>query len=149
MPTIWIDADAAPRACKDIVFRASERTGMAVVLVANQDQHTPKAQQIRAVRVGAGFDVADDYIVEHCEGGDLVITADIPLAAQVIEKGALVVDPRGEELTESNVRQRLAMRDFMDSLRGGGVMTGGPPPFGPKDKQRFANSLDRWLARHR
>ena len=147
--TIWIDGDAAPKVCKAMVFKASARTGLPVVLVANRFQEVPRMTTVRAVQVSGGMDVADDYIAEHCQKGDLVITADIPLAARVIETGGTALQFRGEVLTEENVRQRLAMRDFMDSLRGGDVMTGGPPPFGAKDKQRFANELDRWLARAR
>lgn len=146
-PTIWIDGDGVPKAVKEIIFKASTRTRMQVILVANSFNLVPRASCIRAVQVGGGLDVADDYIAEHCKPGDLVITSDIPLAARVIEAGGTVVRFRGELLTEANVRQRLQARDFMDELRGSGVMTGGPPPFGPKDKQRFAGSLDRWLAR--
>jgi hypothetical protein len=146
-PTIWIDGDGVPKAVKEIIFKASTRTRMQVILVANSFNLVPRASCIRAVQVGGGLDVADDYIAEHCKPGDLVITSDIPLAARVIEAGGTVIRFRGELLTEANVRQRLQARDFMDELRGSGVMTGGPPPFGPKDKQRFAGSLDRWLAR--
>ncbi|MBW1878244.1 MAG: DUF188 domain-containing protein [Deltaproteobacteria bacterium] len=128
MLTIWIDADAAPRACKDVLFRASQRKKVSLVLVANSYQTVPKLNWIRFVQVGKGFDVADDYIVEHCAAGDLVITNDIPLADQVIDKGAAVIRPRCEELDAKNVKQRLAQRDFLDELRGGGVVTGGPPP---------------------
>ncbi len=145
MPTLWIDADAAPRAVKEIVFRASERLAIQVVLVANSSMAVPRSQRIRQVVVGRGFDVADDYIVEHCAAGDIVITADIPLAAQVVEKGALVLKPRGEVLDADNVRQRLAMRDFMDEMRAAGMAGGGPPPFGNADRARFANALDRML----
>jgi len=148
-PTIWIDADGVPRACKEILFKASMRSGLKVVLVANRAQVTPRSTTVRCVQVGGGLDVADDYIAEHCQPGDLVITSDIPLAARVIEAEGTVIQFRGEPLTETNVRQRLAMRDFMDDLRGGGVMTGGPPPYGPKDKQRFANALDRWITQNR
>jgi len=146
---IWIDGDAAPKACKEIVFKASRRTKQPVVIVANRGQVIPRLSTIRFVQVGGGADVADDYIAERCKPGDLVLTADIPLAARVIEAGGTVLRFRGEPLTEANVRQRLAMRDFMDDLRGEGVMTGGPPPYGPKDKQRFANALDRWLTLNR
>ncbi len=148
-PTIWIDGDSAPKACKAVVFKASARTGLEAVLVANRAQNVPRMATARAVQVAGGMDVADDWIAEHCRPGDLVITADIPLAARVIDAGGTVLEFRGELLTDDNVRQRLAMRDFMDSLRGGDVMTGGPPPYGAKDKQRFANELDRWLARNR
>jgi uncharacterized protein YaiI (UPF0178 family) len=144
-PTIWIDGDGVPKACKEVIFKAGTRSGLPVVLVANADTQIPRRNNIRFVRVAGGLDVADDYIAEQCRPGDLVISSDIPLAARVIDAGATVLQFRGEPLTAENVRQRLAMRDFMDQLRGGGVMTGGPPPFGPKDKQRFANALDRWI----
>ncbi len=144
-PTLWIDGDGAPKACKDIIFRASERTGVAVMLVANRGQHVPRIPTVQQQVVPGGLDVADDYIADRVQSGDLVITSDIPLAARVIEAGGTVIRFRGEPLTEENVRQRLAVRDLMDEMRGAGVMTGGPPPYGPKDKQRFANALDRWL----
>jgi len=144
--TIWIDGDGAPKACKEIVFKASARTGVPVVVVANRGQVLPRIPTVRLVQVGSGLDVADDYIEEECQAGDLVITADIPLAARVIESGGTVICFRGESLTEANTRQRLNMRDFMDDLRGAGVLTGGPAQYGPKDKQRFANALDRWLS---
>ena len=147
MPTLWVDADAAPRACKDVLFRAAVKRRVRVVLVANRAQHIPRSVFIRFIQVGSGLDVADDRIVEECGDGDLVITAAIPLAAQAVDKGAEVLQPRGELLDPENVRQRLAMRDRMDELRGAGVMTGGPPPYATRDKQRFANALDRWLTR--
>jgi uncharacterized protein YaiI (UPF0178 family) len=145
-PTIWIDGDGVPKAAKEVVFKASIRTRLEVILVANSYSQVPRASCIRAVQVGGGLDVADDYIAENCKPGDLVITSDIPLAARVIEAGGTVIRFRGEQLNETNIRQRLQSRDFMEELRGSGVMTGGPPPYGPKDKQRFANALDRWLA---
>ncbi len=148
-PTIWIDGDAAPRACKEIIFKAARRTGAPVVLVANRYHQVPSAPNVRLVQVPGGPDVADDHIADNCAAGDLVVSADIPLAARIIEVGGTVLRFRGEPLTEENVRQRLQMRDFMDSLRGSGVITEGPPPYGAKDKQRFANALDRWLARNR
>jgi len=147
-PTIWIDADAAPGPVREIVFRASERKGVAVVLVANRPQRVPKSALVTCVTVAAGMDVADDHIVAHVTPGDLVITADVPLAAEAVDKGATVLDPRGEQLDAANVQQRLRMRDFMTDLRAGGVMTGGPPPYGQRERQRFANALDRWLARN-
>ena len=146
LPTIWIDGDGAPKAAKEIVFKVSTRTRAPVILVANRYQTVPRSNCIRMVQVSGGLDVADDHIAEHCQPGDLVITADIPLTARIIDAGGTVICFRGEPLTEVNVRQRLAMRDFMDDLRGGGVLTGGPAPYGPKDKQRFANALDRWVA---
>jgi uncharacterized protein YaiI (UPF0178 family) len=145
-PTIWLDGDGVPRDAKEILFKASIRTRLELVLVANSFLQVPKASCIRALQVGSGLDVADDYIAENCRKGDLVITSDIPLAARVIEVGATVIRFRGELLTEANIGERLQARDFMDDLRGSGVMTGGPPPYGPKDKQRFAGALDRWLA---
>ena len=144
--TIWVDADACPNAVKQILFRAAERTGTALVLVANQALQVPGSAHIRAVQVASGFDVADDYIAQQGEAGDLVITGDIPLAAEVIEKGCKVINTRGESLTPGNIRQRLNMRDFMDTMRSSGVTTGGPPPFGQREKQAFANALDRYLA---
>lgn len=146
-PTIWIDGDGVPRGCREVVFKASQRTGLRSVLVANRWQQLPKGPSFEFVQVSGGLDVADDHIAESCRSGDLVVTSDIPLAARVIERGATVLRFRGEPLTEENVRQRLAMRDMMEELRGAGVMTGGPPPYGPKDKQRFANSLDRWISK--
>jgi uncharacterized protein YaiI (UPF0178 family) len=147
--TIWIDADGSPGAVKEMVFKASRRTRVPVMVVANRWQQTPKFKWIQSVVVEGGLDVADDYIADHCAAGDLVITSDIPLAARVVELGATVLRFRGEELTDTNVQQRLQVRDFFDDLRGAGVQTGGPPPYGPKDKQRFANGLDKWLARRR
>jgi len=132
-----------------MLFKASGRTGIAVVLVANRAQRVPLMQSVRFIQVSGGLDVADDYIAENCQPGDLVITEDIPLAARVIEAKGTVIRFRGELLTEDNIDQRLAKRNFLDEMRGGGVMTGGPPPYGPKDKQRFAGALDRWLARNR
>lgn len=143
--TIWLDGDAAPRAVKDIVFRAATKRRVAVVMVSNRWQKVPRSKWIRMVQVEGGLDRADEYIVEQLSAGDLVITADIPLAADAVEKGATVLRFRGEQLDASNVRQRLAVRDLMDDLRGAGVQTSGPPPFSTKDSQRFANALDRWL----
>ncbi len=145
--TIWVDADACPKVIKEILYRAAERKGMALILVANQPLQTPPSRHIRSVRVGAGFDVADNYIVRHMSPGDLVITADIPLAAEVVEKGALALNPRGDLYTEENIRQRLNMRDFMDTLRASGVDTGGPASFSQADRREFANQLDRLLAK--
>jgi len=119
---------------------------MPVIVVANSFQMTPRMSNLSFIQVSGGLDVADDYIAQHCVSGDLVITADIPLADRVVQAGAVALRFRGEVLDEVNIKQRLAVRDFMDDLRGGGVMTGGPPPYGNKDKQRFANALDRWLA---
>lgn len=144
-PTLWIDADAAPRAVKEILYRAAERRGLDLVLVANSDQQIPRSPRIRQVRVAQGLDVADDWLVAHSAPGDVVITADIPLAAQLVARGVLVLQPRGDVLDEGNVGERLAVRDFLDGARGAGLQTGGPPPFGPADRTRFANALDRLL----
>ncbi len=146
---IWVDADACPNVIKDIVFRAADRAGVATTLVANQQIRVPSSAYIRNVQVRRGFDEADDYIVEHALSGDLIITADIPLAAQVIDKGALALSPRGELYDSNNIRERLTLRDFMDELRGSGVQTGGPAQLKPADRQAFANQLDRWLTRRR
>jgi uncharacterized protein YaiI (UPF0178 family) len=143
---IWVDADACPKPIKEILYRAAERVGIKLVLVANQQLQVPPSAMIRSVQVAAGFDVADNYIKQQAQGGDLVITADIPLAAEVIDNGCLVLTPRGERYTEDNIRQRLTMRDFLDTLRGSGVDTGGPAAFSHADRQAFANQLDRLLA---
>lgn len=143
---IWVDADACPAAIKEILYRVANRTQIPVTLVANQMLRVPPSPHIRAMQVPSGFDVADRRIVEECEKGDIVITADIPLAALVIEKQATVIDPRGELLTLHNIRERLSMRNFMEELRNSGVETGGHGAFSPADKQAFANQLDRLLA---
>jgi uncharacterized protein YaiI (UPF0178 family) len=143
---IWVDADACPNVIKDILFRAAERARVVLTLVANQPIRTPPSQYIKALQVPAGFDVADDRIVELAEAGDLVITADIPLAAGVIEKGGHALDPRGETYTRDNIKERLVMRKLMDELRSSGVDTGGPATFSNADRQAFANKLDRFLA---
>lgn len=143
---IWVDADAAPRDVKEILFRAAKRLELETVLVANQPLSTPRHNEhVTAVVVPGGPDVADRYIVEHADEGDLAITADIPLAADLVEKGVVVLDPRGEIYSAENVRERLSIRDFMDSLRGAGVETGGSRPYGKKEKQAFASALDRLL----
>lgn len=145
---IWIDADACPGVIKEIVFRAAERLKIPTILVANQMLRTPPSKYIRAIQVPSGFDVADRHIVEQLTPGDLVITADIPLAAGVIERGAHALNPRGELYTTANIQERLSMRNFMESLRSAGVETGGPAAFGQADRQAFGNALDRFLARH-
>jgi len=146
---IWIDADAAPNDVKEIVFRASARLGIETTLVANQRLGTPRNNpRVTSVVVPGGPDVADQHIIDHAAEGDLAITADIPLAAALVEKGVLVLDPRGERYTEANVRERLSIRDFMDSLRSSGVETGGPKPYGRQARQEFANALDRLLTKH-
>jgi len=144
---IWIDADACPNIIKDILFRAAERVRIELILVANQPLRLPPSQHIRFMQVPAGLDVADKRIVELLEAGDLVITADIPLAAAVIEKNGAALNPRGELYTKENIRERLSMRNFMEELRSGGINTGGPPMLSAKDKQQFANRLDAWLAK--
>jgi uncharacterized protein YaiI (UPF0178 family) len=142
---IWIDADACPKAIKEILYRVADRVGVPVILVANQPLQVPRSRYIRSLQVAAGFDVADNHIVQQANAGNLVITADIPLAAEVIAKGCLALSPRGDLYTEDNIRQRLNMRDFMDTLRSSGVDTGGPAVFSHKDRQVFANQLDRVL----
>ena len=142
---IWVDADACPGEIKELLFRAADRTKTKVTLVANQPLRTPVSNFIDSIRVEAGPDVADQRIVDLVEPGDLAITADIPLAASVVEKGGEALDPRGELYTKANVGVRLAARNLMDELRGGGEITGGPSNFSAKDKQAFANQLDRWL----
>ncbi|MBL4794373.1 MAG: YaiI/YqxD family protein [Pseudomonadales bacterium] len=144
---IWIDADACPKVIKEILYRASERVQIPLILVANQPLRTPPSKFIRTIQVPAGFDVADNKIVQEMEAGDLVITADIPLAAEVIENKGHALNPRGEFYTENNIKQRLSMRNFMDELRSSGVDTGGPAALSQSDRQAFANELDRFLAR--
>jgi len=144
---IWVDADACPNVIKEILFRAADRASVAVILVANQAIGVPRSPHIRTVQVSAGFDVADNYIVQQANAGDLVITADIPLASEAIDKGCMALNPRGELYTEENIRQRLNMRDFMETLRGSGIDTGGPPALSQADRMAFANQLDRILAK--
>lgn len=144
---IWVDADACPKVIKEILFRASERTKTPVTLVANQYLSTPANPLITAVQVPPGFDVADNYIVQKAREGDLVITADIPLASEVVDNKVLALNPRGELYTKENIKQRLSMRDFMDTLRSSGIDTGGPKSFSEQDKREFANQLDRLLAK--
>ncbi len=145
---IWVDADACPVVIKEILFRAAERTKIPVTLVANQAVNTPRSQFITSIQVAQGFDVADNEIVKRLNTGDLVITSDIPLAAEVIEKGGHALNPRGELYTKNNIRARLNMRDFMESLRSSGVMTGGPAALSQSDRQSFANNLDKLLTRN-
>jgi uncharacterized protein YaiI (UPF0178 family) len=143
---IWVDADACPRVIRDIIFRAAGRCGVRVTLVANQAVEIPHSRHIRMLQVSSGFDVADNEIVRRVCTGDLVITSDIPLAAEVIEKKAQALSPRGERFTPDNIRERLNMRDFMDTMRSSGFTGGGPPPLSPADRQAFANGLDSYLA---
>jgi hypothetical protein len=145
---IWVDADACPVVIKDILFRAAERTGVQLTLVANQPVRIPPSRHIKFIQVASGFDVADNEIVKRLGAGDLVITSDIPLAAEVIDKGAVALNPRGELYTADNIRARLNMRDFMDTLRGSGIDTGGPPALSQADRQSFANHLDKILTRY-
>ena len=145
---IWVDADACPVVIKEILFRAAGRTGVLVTLVANQFINTPPSPNIKFVQVASGFDVADNEIVKRLDAGDLVITSDIPLAADAIEKGAYALSPRGEMYTVDNIRARLNMRDFMESLRSSGVDTGGPPALSQNDRKSFANHLDKFLIRN-
>ena len=144
---IWVDADACPKVIKETLFRAAERMQVAITLVANQYLQTPNSSFIKSVRVDHGFDVADNYIVQNLEKGDLVITADIPLAAEVIESGAMALNPRGELYSENNIRQRLAMRNFMEEMRSAGQISGGPPTLSQTERREFANQLDRILAK--
>lgn len=143
---IWVDADACPGGVKEILFRAANRVRVPLTLVANQMLRVPPSPWIRALQVPAGFDIADERIVQEADAGDLVVTADVPLAARVIAKGALVLDPRGDLLDGSNIQERLGMRNFMESLRSSGVDTGGPAAFSSADRQAFANRLDGLLA---
>jgi uncharacterized protein YaiI (UPF0178 family) len=145
-PKIWIDADACPRETKELLFRAAIRTQTALTLVANQPLPAPRSEFIDSLLVPGGANVADRRIVELLQPGDLVITADIPLAADVIGRGGQALDPRGELYSAENIGSRLALRNLLDGLRGDGQITGGPPAFGPKHRQQFANHLDRWLA---
>lgn len=144
---IWVDADACPKVIKEILFRAADRVAVQVTLVANQAIPIPPSPHIRSIQVASGFDVADNYIVQQVQKGDLVITADIPLASEVIDNGGLALNPRGELYTVENIRQRLNMRDFMDTMRASGIDTGGPPAFSQADRMAFANQLDRLLAK--
>ncbi|MGA0025349.1 MAG: YaiI/YqxD family protein [Burkholderiales bacterium] len=143
---IWVDADACPGVIKDILYRAAERAALPLILVANRALQVPRSPWIRTVQVARGFDVADNHIVAAASAGDLVITADIPLAAAVVDKGASALNPRGELYTVDNVQGLLAMRNFMDTLRSGGVETGGPPALNNADRQAFAAQLERWIA---
>lgn len=146
---IWVDADACPVVVKRILFRASKRTGIAVTLVANQPLQVPRLPQVDALQVASGFDAADNEIVKRLNPGDLVITADIPLAAEVIDKGGQALSPRGEMYSADDIAAKRTMRDFMETLRASGIHGGGPAALGEQQRQAFANALDRWLARTR
>ena len=144
---IWVDADACPGVIKEIIYRAAERRQIPTTLVANQMLRTPPSKFIRAIQVPSGFDVADAHIVDQLAAGDLVVTADIPLASLVIGRGGHALNPRGEMYTTATIQERLSMRNFMEELRGAGVETGGPSAFSQADRQAFANQLDRFLAK--
>ncbi len=144
--SIWVDADACPKVIREILFRAAQRAEIQLILVANHALPVPKSALIQCIRVEQGFDMADNFIVQHVKANDLVVTSDIPLAAELIEKGAHVITSRGEKYTRDNVRQRLNMRDFMDTMRSSGEMTGGPSALGQRERQAFANGLDHYLA---
>jgi uncharacterized protein YaiI (UPF0178 family) len=145
---IWVDADACPVVIKDILFKAAERTGIELTLVANQRIRIPKSRVVKFLLVKSGFDAADNEIVGRLHSGDLVITADIPLAAEAVEKEAYALNPRGEFYTADNIKSRLNVRDFMDALRESGVDTGGPPALSQSDRKTFADNLDKFLSRH-
>jgi uncharacterized protein YaiI (UPF0178 family) len=147
MASIWVDADACPGVIKEILFRAAKRTCVAVTLVANQALQIPRIPSVRALQVSSGFDVADAEIVKRLVAGDLVVTADIPLAAEVIAKGGEALNPRGERYSPDTIRGVLAMRDFMDTMRSSGVVGGGPPPLTQANRNAFAAQLDTWLAK--
>ena len=144
---IWVDADACPVVIREILVRVADRVPIQVTLVANQYQSKPPSPHVLCIQVEQGFDVADNEIVKRVIAGDIVITSDIPLASEVVEKGGHALSPRGELYTRHNIKARLNMRDFMDSMRGSGLQSGGPPPFSHKDRQAFANQLDRLIAR--
>lgn len=146
---IWVDADACPNVIKEILYRAANRTENPLILVANQFLNVPPSPFISSVQVSAGFDVADNYIAQQVEKDDIVVTADIPLAADIVAKEAKGINPRGELYTEQNIKQRLTMRNFMEEMRNAGQASGGPPPFDNRDKRAFANTLDRLLAQIR
>ena len=145
---IWVDADACPVVIKEVLYRVAERTGAVITFVANHFMQVPRIASISFLQVEPGFDVADNEIVARLVEGDLVITGDIPLAAEVIEKGGLALSPRGELFTVDNIRARLNIRDFMDTMRGSGIETGGPPPLGQVERKQFANHLDQLVTKH-
>jgi uncharacterized protein YaiI (UPF0178 family) len=144
---IWVDADACPVAIREMLIRAGQRTGIEITFVANQPISLPPFKNIKAVQVSSGFDVADNWIVSQTQAGDLVVTQDIPLADEVITKGATAIGPRGQLHTRENIKARLTMRDFMETMRSSGIHSGGPAPLNQQDKQNFANQLDRWLSK--
>ncbi|MFS2222393.1 YaiI/YqxD family protein [Pantoea sp. B65] len=142
---IWVDADACPKVIKEVLYRAADRAQVEITFVANQPLNVPPSRFLRTLQVPAGFDVADNEIVRRAAKGDLVVTADIPLAAEVMEKGAIALNPRGERYSNATIRERLTMRDFMDTMRSSGIQTGGPSTLNQRDRQQFANELDKWL----
>lgn len=145
---IWVDADACPVAAKEILFRAAQRTGIELILVANQTLRKPRVENIKMLQVASGFDVADNEIVKRIQADDLVITSDIPLAAEVLEKHAMALNPRGELYSQSTIKAQLSMRDFMDTLRGSGIQSGGQAPYSQADRKAFANQLDKLFAKY-
>ena len=147
MSKIWVDADACPRPMRDIIIKAAQRANICTIFVANHPLGIVRSKFVSFVQVGGGFDVADDHIVSNVETGDLVISNDIPLANDVIDAGGVVINLRGEELSKANIKVRLNMRDFMESMRSSGVQTGGPPPLSQRDRMTFANALDRFIAK--
>lgn len=146
--SIWVDADACPVVIKEILFKAAQRTKVEMTLVANHSMRVPPNKNIKMLQVSSGFDVADNEIVKRCSEDHLVITSDIPLAAEVMQKGAHALNPRGEMYSKETIGSRLNIRDFMDTMRASGVQSGGPPPIGAQEKQKFANALDRWLTQY-
>ncbi|MDR9830152.1 YaiI/YqxD family protein [Vibrio sp. FNV 38] len=146
---IWVDADACPKVIRETLIRAAERTGVECIFVANHAIPLPKRNNIRSLQVSAGFDIADNEIVQRCQSGDLIITSDIPLADEVITKGALALSSRGELYTKETIKARLNIRDFMDTMRSSGIQTGGPAALGQTERREFANQLDRWLAKQK
>ncbi len=149
MPNIWVDADATPKPVREIICRAAIRTGITTSFVANHNVPVTRHPSIRSVQVAPGFDIADNLIAQEAQPGDLVITQDIPLAAEVVEKKVEAINNRGEVYKPETIRQKLNMRDFMESMRSSGIQTGGPAAFSDRDKQAFANALDRWLAKQK
>lgn len=145
---IYVDADACPKPVKDILYRVAERTRLPVIFVANTELPIPRTTKIKMIQVPKGFDVADNYILNHISKGDLTITADIPLAAEIIDAGGHALNPRGELYTPENIRSKLNIRDFMESIRGSGLHVGGPPPLSKRDRMAFANALDRFITKH-
>lgn len=147
--TIWVDGDAVPRPIKDVLIRAAQKRRVLVIFVANKFLHLPRSECLQMIRVDSGPDVADNYIADHCGSDDLVVSADVPLASRVVQKGSTILQPRGRILDADNVEEALSVRDFGESLRSTGIETGGPPPFKPSHKSNFSNALDRWLTQRK